>query len=371
MAARVAGTERMVVAAGTAIRVGGVALLGYSVPITWAHQPHPGWSALLAVVLAAESTLVVAGWLWQRRAAPLTLALDVPTGVLALLAGATLSADGAGGWVFFSYPYTIFVSVALGLCGRSIWPVALAGAAWTAAFVVGLTVFAHNGLQETLSLAPGYLLNPLIGWLCARAFRRRAAALEAARVAAVAQATELAVAGERARHARALHDRVLQTMETLARSRTIPDEALRARVVQQAAWLRRFIETGLVDQEEDLAAGLAAAARAAGRAGIRVQLNDARLRIAPHGGGLAPRQRDTLVQAVHQAISSVTGADGSVVVRAVPDDTGVLVTVLATGPGGAPQPDEIAELMSRLAAIGGTLAVDSMPYLELWVPARS
>src|SRR5262249_11803114 len=184
-------------------------------------------------------------------------------------------------------------------------------AVWEVAFFAGQVVIpghqvlAGRMLVGALLGAPAYLLNPAVGWLSARTLRRQAAALDAAGLAAVNQAGQLAAAAEHARHARALHDRVLQTMETLARGHTIPDEALRARIVEQTAWLRRFIETGQVNQDEDLAAGLAAAARVAGRAGIRVQLNDARLRGAPDSGGLAPAQREAPVHVVPHAISAI------------------------------------------------------------------
>jgi hypothetical protein len=157
-------------------------------------------------------------------------------------------------------------------------------------------------------------------------------------------------------------------METLARGQTVADGALRARVVEQAGWLRRFVETGRAEQEDDLAVGLAAAARAASRTGAEVQLNDAQLRAGERAGGLGAVQRETLIQAVHQAIAAITGTASGVVVRATPERDGVLVTVLATGPADAPDPDEVAELSARLSTVGGKVMVEPVPYVELWVP---
>jgi hypothetical protein len=100
-----------------------------------------------------------------------------------------------------------------------------------------------------------------------------------------------------------------------------------------------------------------------------VQLNDARLRTGEPSAELGTAQRETLVQAVHQAIAAITGTASGVVVRATPEGDGVLVTVLATGPAHAPDPDEVAELSARLSTVGGSLVVEPVPYVELWVPA--
>ncbi|MBO0869439.1 MAG: hypothetical protein J2P15_12815 [Micromonosporaceae bacterium] len=367
LADRVPGSDRVVLAAGITIRVGGALMLCYALPLTWAHQPRPVGTALLVLAMLAQSTVVVWLWLWQRRVGPLTLALEAPTGVLALFAGGALAEGGRGGGLDFMFPYTILISAALGLASRRLWPGLAVALLWATVFGFSRTLTEHRSLADTFSLGIGYLVNPTVGWLSARTLRRRVAALDQARLADAQQAAELATTLERARHGRALHDRVLQTLETLARGSTIPDPAVRARVGEQAAWLRRFVETGQVDQDQDLPAGLSAAARAAERAGIRVQLNDARLRVAG-GGGLAAPQREALVQVVHQAISSITGAGGAVVVRAVPDNHGVLVTLLGSGPGAAPPADELADLVAQLAPVGGTVTAESVPFLELRVP---
>jgi hypothetical protein len=364
---RVPGSDRMVVAAGVTIRTGGLVALGYTMPVVWARLPYPGWSALLAAGLAGETAAVFGRWLRRGRADPATLALDVPTGVLALIVGSVLSRATYGGLVDFVYPYTVFASTALGLSTRRLWPVLVAGLTWAVTFAACRVVVDHGALGDTISLTPGYVAQPVVGWLSARALRRRAAAIDESRQQVVAQAAELAGMAERTRHGRALHDRVLQTLEALARGDTLREPTVRARVAEQAAWLRWFVETGRVEQDDDLAAGLAAAARAAGRAGVRVQLNDAWLRAAD-GDGLGPERREILVRVVHQAISVVAGP-GGVVVRAVPDGAGVLVTLL--GSGEAPEPDEVEDLVGQLATVRGTVTVEPGPYLTLRVPARS
>jgi signal transduction histidine kinase len=369
-AGRVAGRDRTVLLAGITIRVAAAVMVSYAVPLVWAHLPRPGWSALLAVAVVAENAVITGWWLHQRRVSPAPLAVDLPFGVLVLFAGNTLDATvGEVGWTSFAFPYTVLMAFTLGLATRRLWPAVLAGQVWTAAFAASSVLLEHNRLSRALLVFPAYLIGPLVGWVGAKMSRRASDELDAVRVIEVGQASALATAAERSRHARALHDRVLQTMETLARGQTVAGEALRARVVEQAGWLRRFVETGRADQEDDLAAGLAAATRAATRTGAEVQLNDARLRTGEPSAELGTAQRETLVQAVHQAIAAITGTASGVVVRATPEGDGVLVTVLATGPAHAPDPDEVAELSARLSTVGGSLVVEPVPYVELWVPA--
>lgn len=364
---RVPGTDRMVVAAGVTIRAGGVVALGYTLPVVWGHLPHPGWSVLLAAGLAGETAVVLYLWLRSGRVVPATLALDVPAGALALFAGSVLSRDAFGGLTDFAFPYTVFASTALGFSTRRLWPVLAAGLTWAVTFAACRVAVDHGPLGDTISLTPGYLAQPVVGWLSARALRRRAAAIDESRRQAVTQAAELAAMAERTQHARALHDRVLQTMEMLARGETLLDPTVRGRVAEQADWLRRYVETGRVDQDDDLAAGLAAAALAAARTGLRVQLNDARLRAASGDGELDPERREILVRVVYQAFSAIAWP-GGVVVRAVPDGAGVMVTML--GSGAVPEPDEVADLACQLALVNGTVTAESGPYLKLRVPAR-
>jgi hypothetical protein len=368
-AGRVAGRDRTVLLAGITIRVAAAVMVSYAVPLVWAHLPHPGWSALLAAAVVAENAAIIGWWLRQRRVSSAPLAVDLPFGVLVLFAGNTLDAtEGEVGWTSFAFPYTVLISFTLGLACRRLWPAVLAGQVWTAAFTASSVLLEHQRLSRALLVFPAYLIGPVVGWVGARLSRRASDELDAVRVIEIAQASALATTEERSRHARALHDRVLQTMETLARGQTVADEALRARVVEQAGWLRRFVETGRAEQEDDLAVGLAAAARAASRTGAEVQLNDAQLRAGERAGGLGAVQRETLIQAVHQAIAAITGTASGVVVRATPERDGVLVTVLATGPADAPDPDEVAELSARLSTVGGSLMVEPVPYVELWVP---
>ncbi|BCB83012.1 sensor histidine kinase [Phytohabitans suffuscus] len=373
LSGRAAGRDRWVLAVGITVRLAAVVMLLCALPLIWHRLPYPGWSVLLVLALTAETAAVVTWWLWRGRITAGPLVLDVLTGVLALAVCPILNAPHAVvGWTGFPYPHTVLVSFTYGLAPRRLWPAVAGGAALAATSAAGSVAIDQVSLGHALLAVPGFLVNPTVGWLTARLMRRTSDQVESARTQAVAAAADLATARERNRHARALHDRVLQTMETLARGRTVAPEALRAQVVDQAAWLRHFVETGQASDDEDLPAGLAAATRAAVRAGVTVRLNDARLRLAAHPGvGDLPRERrDALVSAVHHTLTAIAGASGEVIVHAAPDRGGVLVTVLATGPAPPPSPDDVTELEQRLAPVGGRVVVEALPYVELWVPAR-
>jgi signal transduction histidine kinase len=366
--AQVRGRDRLVLLAGLTVRVAAVAMLAYVLPLTWAHLPRPGASALLAVLLAAESLAVVAWWLARHRLDPRVLWLDLPTGVLALLAGTALvGRHGPLGWAMFVYPYMILISFAVGLTCRRLVDAVAFGALWGVTNAVGLALFHPVPVPGEVLIVPAYLVNPAVGWGLARLLRRGADEVEAARIAAVRETADLVAAAQRAAAATALHDRVLQTLETLGRGETLADVELRERVRARAAWLRRYVETGQADQSGDLSVALEAAVRAARQAGITVEVNDARLRVAEPGGLLGPAQRDVLVDAAYQTIAAFRGGGREIVVRATPEEGGVLVTVLSAGPG-LPDAEDISDARSRLDAIGGRLTIDAAPYAELWVP---
>jgi signal transduction histidine kinase len=365
----VPGRDRLVLAAAVTVRLAGVAMLGYSVPLVWARLPYPGATVLLALGMAVQSLAVVAWWLYRRRLDPAAVLVDLPAGLVVLVLGGALARPGVPGWTWFGYPYTILVSLALGLACRSLAVVLGVGALWAGAALVAALGLVHARLPLALSDAPPFLVVPVVGWLCARLLRRTTDELDEARAVAEREVAALATAQERDRHTRALHDRVLQTLETLARGAAIGDPDTRDRVREQAEWLRRYVETGRVPAD-DLATGLAAVARLGARDGVAVQLNDARLRLAEPATDLPPAHRDLLVSATHEAVTALGRPGADVVVRATPEDGGVLVTVLALGtretPGSAAQ--ELADTQEQVRRAGGRASVDPLPYVELWLP---
>jgi hypothetical protein len=368
-----AAPERRVLMTALAVRLGAVATLAYGMLLGWPHLRSPGLALLLVLGLLVEAAAVAGWWLYRRRVDATYLALTVPVGIAALTASAALT-DPRSGWPGYVvltgpvFPYTVVLAITFGFAWRSAVAAGLTGALWglvdlcAAVFVMGYPWTA------SLVVLPPYLLYPVAGSISAGLLRRGTAELDTAREVAVRQAAEIATEKERDRHAQALHDRVLQTMETLARAEVITDQRLRSRILQEAGWLRRFVETGELNQDEDLPAELAAATRAVSAGGTAVELNDSALRIIGPPR-LAARTREALVEATYHTLAGVATAVGSVVVRAEPTGTGVRVTILALHGATTPQPHDVERIRSRLAEVGGQLTVEPLPYAEIWVPA--
>jgi hypothetical protein len=352
-----------VLRAGLAVRVAALVMLVYQTPIAWPTWPYPGWSALIVGALVAENLAVISWWLACGRITVRATVLDAGFGLLAVFAGTAAHA----GLVF---THAVLLSFTLGLGARRPAVSLPAGLLWAGSWTAGSLLFEHARLLDvTLTALPSFAMGPLVGHLCARLFARADAEVDAARVATVASTAALTAAREQARQARALHDRALQTLEALSRGTASIDDSLREAVAEQAAWLRTFVDTGQVDQRDDLPSGLAAAVRAIARTGVRVQLNDAALRVDGSTGRLDRLTRQRLLEATHRAMASI--AADQLVVRAAPERGGVLVTVLASGPAGPPGRDDVAELTRSLAEVGGDVAVDAVPCIELWVPCRT
>jgi hypothetical protein len=369
---RSAGPDRLVLLAVATVRLSGLLMLGYATVLAWRHFPYPGWSLLLGSVLAAETVALLWYWLRTGTIGRTTLAADLPLGVAALVAGAFLARhEGLIGWTDFAFPYTVLIAFTIGFACRTLAGTVLAGLVWAVPHLVCAVSVEHLSLAISLYVIPSYLVNPLVGWTSARLLRSIAVELDRAWQLSVRRAAELAGEHERARHAWALHDRLLQTLETLARTATMREDELHGRVVEEAAWLRRFVETGELDQSEDLAAGLAAVVRAVAGAGVRVQLNDAAVRVEP--AILDEPTRVALVEATHQALAGVAAGTKRVVVRAAREADRILVTILAEEPAGAPDLGEVDRARLRVRGAGGdltidSLPIDSLPYVELWVP---
>jgi hypothetical protein len=369
---RSSGADRQVQLAGLTIRLAAVLVLGYAIPLDWPHLTHPGASVLLALGLTGETVLVSAWWL-RRGAVAWPLLVDLPAGVAAIGASGYLSAGhspwtGYVFWTGYAFPYTVLVAVTFGLVYRSLLPALLSGAVWGATELTVAVAVDRRTVAESVFVLVPYLLYPAVGGIGARLLRMGLAKLDAARELAARQAAELATEQERARHAQALHDRVLQTMETLIRGDVMTDPDLRALVSAEAQWLRRFVEVGELDQRDDLPAALAAATRAVAAAGVPVELNDAALRAADAPRLTAP-VREALVAATHGALADLAAGARAAVVRAERHQGGVLVTILTHGPDLRPDEAGLDRVRAGLAEVGGRLTVEPIPYAELWVPA--
>ena len=347
-------------------------MLPLGVLLSWSGVHHPGWLVVLALVLLLESAAVAAWWLHQHRIDRLHLVVTVPVGVGALAASAAL-VDARAGWTGYvlwtgiAFPYAVLLSLTFGYAVTATAPAVLLGAVWALSELGASVWLTGHSLAASLVVVPPFLLYPAVGAIGARLLARGAAELGAARDLAARQAAEIAAEQERGRHAHALHDRVLQTMETLARTRVIADAGLAERVVDEAAWLRRFVETGELDHGDDLPSELAVAARAVAAAGISVEMNDASLRVADPPP-LRPHTRTALVEATQEVLAELSSTTRTAVVRAELSDDGVLVTILAAGGTLPHQAGALDRVQTRLADVGGRITVEPVPYAEIWVP---
>jgi len=84
----------------------------------------------------------------------------------------------------------------------------------------------HVQMYSMLVNALSYFPFTAVSWAVARYLRHVNQLLDASRAEQLSQAEALATERERARHARALHDRVLQTMEVIAALTGAAHEAL-------------------------------------------------------------------------------------------------------------------------------------------------
>jgi signal transduction histidine kinase len=184
---------------------------------------------------------------------------------------------------------------------------------------------------------------------------------------------------ERLRHARMLHDRVLQTMETLALGQWIADAALKARVAEEAAWLRGLVEGTDEATGGDLLGQLSELSARAARDGLHVELNYATLRRSAVLGALDPQQSAALAGAVGEALTNVAkhAATTSAVLRLTATPSALIVTVLDRGCGFdlATQPEGMGlkeSIRGRITESGGTVRIDTAPgagtYLEITMP---
>jgi signal transduction histidine kinase len=171
-------------------------------------------------------------------------------------------------------------------------------------------------------------------------------------------------------------------METLARGQWIADAGLRARVAEEAAWLR-----GLVEGTDDAAGGdllgqLSKLAARAARDGLHVELNHTTLRDSAILGALGPQRSAALAGAVSEALTNLVkhAATASAVLRLTATPAALIVTVLDHGRGFDPatQPEGTGlkeSIRGRITESGGTVRIDTAPgtgtYLEITMPLAS
>ncbi|WP_147450818.1 sensor histidine kinase [Streptomyces hoynatensis] len=348
-------------------------------------------AAALAAALALESAALVAAFSRWGRLPQWAGWLDLAVSCAALVANAALvHGQDVHTWGFFAYPYTLVASIACGVLLRGPWRIGAAPVCLAVVYAVSDHLSSGQPWPNAVPNAASYLgIAPVVGAV-AWQLRRMAAELDSSRAVAAELAAREAVVRERSRHARLLHDRVLQTLETLGKGAWIADPWMRDQVRAEAGWLRWLVERGpeavRVDgqvpaeraapdgqnghggqaEAAGLEAGLQALAQERVRQGLRVTVN-----LPPAGADFSRVPgpvADALLGACYEALTNVgkhAGVDRATIWAAVDGDEAV-VGVVDQGSGFEPaaRPERAGlsrSIRGRMAEVGGTVLVDSAP----------
>ncbi|MFE2634185.1 sensor histidine kinase [Streptomyces scopuliridis] len=378
-------SERVVLRAYVLFRLGGLLQVVIGAVTTFPHYRPLGAGVALCAVVFGESFALIAVGLRLRRVPPRALvAADaaVMAGVLVVGGGLTDRAHGHT-WAYFVYPFSLLASIGFGLVFTGLVSVFALAALPAAAYAVTAVTQLGEPVWNAVPNSVPYLANAGVAWAVARALRRTGRELDIATDTAMVKEAELAAERERVRHARLLHDRVLQTLETLAREPWITDPGLHAHVRAEAVWLRGFVRGERpVTGNGDLASGLAGLAEDMARIGQTVEVHTAQLRSASERAATAtvPAEvADALVEATREALTNVVKHAGTAraVVRAELAGGAVMVSVLDNGTGFDPAtlpPGSGLDgsVRDRVAGVGGRVTIDSAPgagtYVEMRVP---
>jgi signal transduction histidine kinase len=328
--------------------------------------------ALLAAI-TAESAVLCTACLRARRVRSWWAVADLAF-TIAVLAASAMASVRYGG-LYVAYPYSVICSVAFGAGLRRLGAVLAATALLAAGYLYGGGYLHADPASHVVVNAVTYFPNTVVAWAVSRQLRRMGRELDASR----SREDMLARDQERLRHARMLHDRVLQTMETLARGPWIADTALKVRVAEEAAWLRSLVEGTVEATSGDLLGQLSELVTRAARDGLHVEFNHATLRRSAVLGALDPQRSAALTGAVREALTNVAkhAATTSAVLRLTASPTALVVTVLDRGCGFDPvtQPEGMGlheSIRGRISESGGTVRVEAAPgvgtYLEITMP---
>jgi signal transduction histidine kinase len=375
--------EQVLLRATVLFRLGGLAQVTIAVSLDSDRYPDLGATMVLVAAVVVESAAFMLACRARSRIVSGYLVADTVFCVAALVASAALTAPRDGHtWAHFMYPFSLLVSIGIGL-GLPRLRAVLALTAFLAAGYATSAVYLHgdpvwNVLPNTVSYFP----NIVVTWAVARYLRASSREVDASREEAVAHAEALAAERQRAHHARLLHDRVLQTLETLARGGWLPDETLRSHVASEAAWLRAFVEgQGSREGSGDLIAELNALVQSQARMGLHVEFHAAALReTGQWRQWLTPKVVTALIEAAHEALTNVRKHAGvsTATMRASAGGAGITLGVLDHGRGFDLSKASCGtglrlSILDRMAGIGGAARVDSAvgngTYVELTYPA--
>jgi signal transduction histidine kinase len=363
-------TELTLARAVVLFRVAGLVGIG----IVAAHyRDHVPMVMTLLLAVSAESAVLCAACLRGRRVRSWWTVADLVFTVAVLAASAWVTTRDGG--LYVAYPYSVICSVAFGIGLRRLSAVLAATVVLAAGYLYGGGYLHADPATHVAVNAVTYFPNTLVTWAVCRQLRRMGGDLEAGRSREAALARDQ----ERLRHARMLHDRVLQTMETLAVGQWIADAAMRARVAEEAVWLRGLVEGTDQAAGGDLLGQLTELVARAARDGLHVELNYATLRGPAVLDELGPQRGAALVGAVSEALTNVVkhAATASAVLRLAATPAALTVTVLDHGRGFDPltQPEGMGlkeSIRGRIAEAAGTVRLDTAPgagtYLEITMP---
>jgi len=339
-------------------------------------------SVLLAAATVTESAILCTACLRARRVRPWWTVADLAFTIAVLIVSAMIETPQGG--LYVAYPYSVICSLAFGVGLRRLSSVLAATALLAVGYLYGGGYLHADPATHVVINTITYFPNSILAWMVARLLRRMGRELDASR----AREASLARNQERLRHARMLHDRVLQTMETLATGQWIADSALRARVAEEAVWLRALVEGTDVEgideaSRGDLLGQLGDLVARAARDGLHVEFNHATLQQRPAAfTSLGSRQRAAVTGAISEALTNVVkhAATASAVLRLTATPAALIVTLVDQGRGFDPatQPEGMGlrqSIRGRITESGGTVRIDTAPgagtYLEITMPLAS
>lgn len=373
--------ERTMARAVAFFRAGGLAELLLAGVLDFGRDPYPALTMGLVVLVFVESGALIVACLRIGAVRPSWAAADVVFSTAALVACALLTAPrDFHTWANFMYPFSLLVSVAIGVAFRRLATGLVLTTILAAAYATTAVLLRGEPAWNVLPNGLTYYPNMVVAWAVTRHLLVNGRETDHSRAEAVEHAGRLAKEMERARHARVLHDRVLQTLETLATGSWLSDPDFRTHIATEATWLRSFIEGSGVAEERDLLVGLQHLVQRNARIGLRVELNSTRLRDA-HAlrAALGPELVDAVVDATREALANTVkhaGVDTAVVrVGATTDE--LTVSVLDQGCGFDLELVALGtgiehSIRSRIAEQGGVVHIDSAPgagtYVEITVP---
>lgn len=373
----VAKVEAQLALAVTVFRVGGLVGMAWvlinGTPASYRGVPLWATASLVAVVTVESAALCLA----CRRAHRVRIRWAVGDLLLTAASLVWWRVAAPGNALYFMFPYSLLTSITYGVVLRRAWTMLAATTLVVACNAVPELILHINDISSVVYDGGTYYPNVLMAFAVARAMRSGAVELDQARALAARAAADRL----RLQHARALHDRVLQTLEVLAGGPWLAGSPLYDQVVRDSMWLRDFVANADSGQEPaGLLAGLQSLAERNVRDGLRVRLQTTVLEQDPDlAARLDPVVSGQLLAAAGEALANVRkhAGVGHAVLRVARRGDEVCLSVLDQGRGFDPARTAMRtglrqSVIARIEEIGGRILIESAPgngaYVELTVP---